>query len=139
IGITPSIAQWLNTGYLLVVGILVPVTAFLIERFTTRALFISAMSLFTVGTLIAAASPGFAFLLIGRILQASATGLLLPLLMNVVLTMVPLHKRGSAMGTIGIVITFAPAIGPTISGIVVQHFSWRVLFYGVLPIALFVL
>lgn len=139
IGITPSTAQWLSTGYLLVIGVLIPVTAYLIQRFTTRTLFLTAMGLFTVGTFIAAISPGFTMLLIGRVLQASGTGLLFPLLTNVVFSIVPIEKRGSAMGTIGIVITFAPAIGPTLSGIIVEHYSWRVLFYGVLPIALFVI
>lgn len=139
VGITAGTAQWLTTGYLLVIGVLIPVTAFLIQRFTTRTLFLSAMSLFTIGTFIAAIAPGFAALLIGRVLQATGTGLLFPLLTNVVFAMVPIEKRGSAMGTIGIVITFAPAIGPTLSGIIVEHFSWRVLFYSVLPIALFVI
>ncbi|WP_432774916.1 MDR family MFS transporter [Brevibacillus gelatini] len=138
IGISPSKAQWLATGYLLVIGVLIPVTAFLIQRFTTRTLFLSAMGLFTLGTLAAAIAPGFGLLLVGRVLQASGTGLLFPLLTNVVLSVVAIEKRGSAMGTIGIVITFAPAIGPTLSGIIVEHFSWRALFYGVLPIVLFV-
>lgn len=139
IGILPSTAQWLTTGYLLVIGVLIPVTAFLIQRFTTRILFLVAMGLFTVGTFVAAIAPGFTMLLIGRVLQAAGTGLLFPLLTNVVFAIVPIDKRGSAMGTIGIVITFAPAIGPTVSGIIVEHFSWRVLFYSVLPIALFVI
>ncbi|WP_237762974.1 DHA2 family efflux MFS transporter permease subunit [Paenibacillus sp. A3] len=139
IGILPSTAQWLTTGYLLVIGVLIPVTAFLIQKFTTRTLFLAAMSLFTLGTLAAAVAPGFGMLLLGRVLQASGTGLLFPLLTNVVLATVPLEKRGSAMGTIGIVITFAPAIGPTLSGIIVEHFSWRVLFYSVIPIALLVI
>jgi DHA2 family lincomycin resistance protein-like MFS transporter len=139
IGITPSTAQWLTTGYLLVIGVLIPVTAFLIQRFTTRSMFLAAMGLFTVGTFVAAIASGFAALLIGRVLQAAGTGLLFPLLTNVVFSIVPMEKRGSAMGTIGIVITFAPAIGPTLSGIIVEHFSWRVLFYSVLPIALFVI
>ncbi|MEH7009557.1 MDR family MFS transporter [Neobacillus niacini] len=139
IGIAPSTAQWLSTGYLLVIGVLIPVTAFLIQRFTTRTLFLAAMGLFTVGTFVAAIAPGFTVLLTGRMLQAAGTGLLFPLLTNVVFAMVPIEKRGSAMGTIGIVITFAPAIGPTLSGIVVEHYSWRVLFYGVLPIALLVM
>jgi MFS transporter, DHA2 family, lincomycin resistance protein len=124
---------------LLVIGVLIPVTAYLIQRYTTRTLFLSAMCLFTVGTFVAAISPGFSVLLIGRMLQAAGTGLLFPLLTNVVFAIVPIEKRGSAMGTIGIVITFAPAIGPTLSGIIVEHFSWRILFYGVLPIALFVM
>ncbi|TBL74696.1 DHA2 family efflux MFS transporter permease subunit [Paenibacillus thalictri] len=139
IGILPSTAQWLSTGYLLVIGVLIPVTAFLIQRYTTRGLFLSAMGLFTVGTFIAAVAPGFATLLAGRVLQAAGTGLLFPLLTNVVFSIVPIEKRGSAMGTIGIVITFAPAIGPTLSGLIVEHYSWRVLFYSVLPIALFVI
>ncbi|CAM5796479.1 MULTISPECIES: MDR family MFS transporter [Brevibacillus] len=139
IGISPSKAQWLTTGYLLVIGVLIPITAYLLQRFTTRSLFLSAMGLFTVGTFIAAISPGFALLVTGRVLQAAGTGLLFPLLTNVVFAIVSIEKRGSAMGTIGIVITFAPAIGPTLSGIIVEHFSWRVLFYGVLPIALFVI
>lgn len=138
IGISPSKAQWLATGYLLVIGVLIPVTAFLIQRYTTRQLFLTAMGLFTLGTFVAATSPGFSALLTGRVLQASGTGLLFPLLTNVIFAIVPIEKRGSAMGTIGIVITFAPAIGPTLSGIIVEHYSWRVLFYGVLPIALFV-
>ncbi|HTG70320.1 MAG TPA: MDR family MFS transporter [Candidatus Udaeobacter sp.] len=139
IGISPSTAQWLTTGYLLVIGVLIPVTAFLIQRFTTRGLFLSAMCLFTLGTFIAAVAPGFTALLLGRLLQAAGTGLLFPLLTNVVFAMVPIEKRGSAMGTIGIVITFAPAIGPTLSGIIVEHFSWRVLFFSVLPVALLVI
>ncbi|RXT08187.1 DHA2 family efflux MFS transporter permease subunit [Ammoniphilus sp. CFH 90114] len=139
IGILPSTAQWLTTGYLLVIGVLIPVTAFLIQRFSTRTLFLTAMGVFTLGTFIAAIAPGFFVLLIGRVLQAAGTGLLFPLLTNVVFSIVPLEKRGSAMGTIGIVITFAPAIGPTVSGIIVEHFSWRMLFYSVLPIALFVI
>lgn len=128
IGISPSKAQWLTTGYLLVIGVLIPITAYLLQRFTTRSLFLSAMGLFTVGTFIAAISPGFALLVTGRVLQAAGTGLLFPLLTNVVFAIVSIEKRGSAMGTIGIVITFAPAIGPTLSGIIVEHFSWRVLF-----------
>ncbi|MEK3885413.1 DHA2 family efflux MFS transporter permease subunit [Paenibacillus sp. PL2-23] len=139
INVAPSKAQWLSTGYLLVIGVLIPTTAYLMQRFTTRRLFLSAMGLFAAGTLIAAIAPGFNVLLLGRVLQASGTGLLFPLLTNVVFSIVALEKRGSAMGTIGIVITFAPAIGPTLSGIIVEHYSWRVLFYSVIPIALFVM
>lgn len=139
IGISPSTAQWLTTGYLLVIGVLIPITAYLIQRFTTRVMFLSAMILFTVGTFAAAIAPGFSVLLIGRVLQAAGTGLLFPLLTNVVFATVAIDKRGQAMGTIGIVITFAPAIGPTLSGIIVEHYSWRVLFYSILPIALVVI
>lgn len=139
LAISPGSAQWLTTGYLLVIGMLIPVTAFLIQRFTTRSLFLSAMCVFTAGTFVAAIAPGFALLFIGRVLQAAGTGVLFPLLTNVVFATVSIEKRGSAMGMIGIVITFAPAIGPTLSGIIVEHFNWRVLFYSVLPVALFVI
>jgi MFS transporter, DHA2 family, lincomycin resistance protein len=139
LGISPSVAQWLSTGYLLVIGVLIPCTAFLIQRFTTRFLFLAAMGLFSAGTLLGAISPGFVLLFLGRMLQAAGTGVMFPLLTNVVFAMVPMEKRGSAMGLIGIVITFAPAMGPTISGIIVEHFSWRVLFYSVLPFALVVM
>lgn len=87
LGITASTAQWLSTGYLLVIGILIPMTAYLMQRFTTRSLFLSAMALFMAGTLVAAISPSFEFLLLGRILQASGTGLLFPLLTNVVFSL----------------------------------------------------
>ncbi|WP_141502973.1 MDR family MFS transporter [Paenibacillus luteus] len=136
LGITANTAQWLSTGYLLVIGVLIPATAFLIKRFTTRDLFLSAMVVFTTGTLVAAIAPSFVVLFVGRLIQAAGTGLLFPLLTNVVLALVPHHKRGTAMGTIGIVITFAPAIGPTLSGFIVTHYNWRVLFYSILPIAI---
>lgn len=139
LGISPSTAQWLTTGYLLVIAVLIPATALLIQRFTTRGLFLSAMGMFAAGTLVAAIAPGFAVLFAGRLIQAAGTGLLFPLLTNVVLAIVPFHKRGAAMGTVGIVITFAPAIGPTLSGLIVAHYSWRMLFYSVLPIAAFVM
>ena len=134
--ISPNTAQWLTTGYMLVNGVLIPVTAFLIERFTTRQLFLSAMALFSIGTVICAVAPDFLMLLIGRIIQAAGAGILMPLLMIVILTIFPIAKRGQAMGLIGLAMTFAPAIGPTLSGWIVQNYSWRVLFYIVLPIAI---
>ena len=115
-GIAPSTAQWLTTGYLLVIGVLIPVTAYLIQRFTTRSLFLGAMGLFTVGTFVAAIAPGIEVLLIGRLLQAAGTGLLFPLLTNVVFSIVPIEKRGSAMGTIGIVILLLQRLDPLYQG-----------------------
>lgn len=134
--ISANTAQWLTTAYMLTNGVLIPVTAFLIQRFSTRALFITAVGIFSVGTLIAALAPVFGVLLVGRIVQASGAAIMLPLLMNVVFTVFPLEKRGAAMGMLGMVITFAPAIGPTLSGWLVEHHSWRLLFFIVLPIAL---
>ena len=132
-----STVQWLVTGYMLVIGTLIPVSAYLMERFTTRQLFISAMTFFTIGTIISGISPVFAVLLIGRLTQALGTALIIPLLTNIILTVIPLEKRGGAMGLIGLVITFAPAIGPTLSGLIVEHLSWRWLFFLILPIGLF--
>ncbi|WP_217593669.1 DHA2 family efflux MFS transporter permease subunit [Cohnella sp. GbtcB17] len=134
--VSAATAQWLSTAFMLVVGVLVPVTAILQQWFTTRKIFLSAMGLFFVGTLIAAVSPTFSVLLIGRIIQAIGTGMLLPLVMNVIMTIFPPEKRGGAMGTLGLVVMFAPAIGPTVSGLIVDGLSWRWLFYLVTPFAL---
>lgn len=133
--ITKGMAQWLTTSYLLVIAILVPVSAFLIQRFTTRQLYLTAMGLFGIGTVIAGFAPVFPVLLLGRIIQAAGTGILLPLFTNVVLAVIPPERRGRVMGLLGLVIMFAPALGPTVSGVIVDYLSWRWLFYFVIPIA----
>ncbi len=135
-GIEAATAQWLITGYMLVNGILIPASAFFIQRFSNRSIFIAAMSLFSLGTLIAGLAPTFEILLAGRLLQASGAALMMPLLMNVMLAAFPVEKRGTAMGYFGLVMVTAPAIGPTLSGFIVQNYDWRVLFFIVLPIAL---
>ncbi|MFD2042917.1 MDR family MFS transporter [Ornithinibacillus salinisoli] len=127
-------AQWLQSIFMLVNGIMIPVTAFLIGRFTTRGLFLTAMSLFALGTLVAAVSPNFSFLLMGRVLQASGAGILMPLMQTIMFLIFPIEKRGQAMGMFGLIISFAPAIGPTLSGYLVEHFPWRSLFYVIFPI-----
>ncbi|RYG62390.1 MFS transporter, partial [bacterium] len=134
--ITASVAQWLTTGFMLTMAVIIPTTGFLIQKFTTRRLFIAALGMFSIGTLVSGVAPGFPVLLLGRVLQACGTGLMMPLLMTVILTLIPPHRRGAAMGTVVIVIAVAPAIGPTISGFVVNSYSWRFLFFLVLPIAL---
>lgn len=134
--ITANSAQWLTTVFMLVNGIMIPVSAFLLERFTTRQLFISAMSIFAFGTLVAGLSPNFEMLLLGRMIQSSGAGVMLPLMQTVFLMIFPVNKRGAAMGLVGLVISFAPAIGPALSGWVTEHYSWRVLFFIILPIAL---
>lgn len=108
--ITAATVQWLTTGYLLVLGILVPVSGLLLQWFTTRQLFTVSLIFSILGTFIAALAPSFPFLLAARIVQALGTGLLLPLMFNTILMIFPPHKRGAAMGTIGLVIMFAPAI-----------------------------
>ena len=134
LGISENVIQWLITGYLLVNGILVPISAFLIERYTTRQLFIWATGLFTAGTLMCALAPGFELLLAGRLIQAAGAGILMPLMTVVNLTIFPVEQRGKAMGMMGLAMIFAPAIGPTLSGWLVEHYSWRVLFYILLPL-----
>lgn len=137
--ITTSTAQWVITIYMLVNGVLIPTTAFLMQKFTTRQLFMTAMGLFAAGTLICGIAPSFSIMLIGRVVQAAGAGIVMPLMTNVIFNMFPLEKRGSAMGIVGIAMVFAPAIGPTLSGWIVEHYSWRLLFFIILPIALIVL
>ena len=134
--ITASTAQWLSTAFMLTMAVVIPITGFLIQRFTTRSIFIAAMSLFSAGTLIAAVAPGFEILLAGRIVQASGTAIMLPLLMTTVMTLVPPATRGKTMGNISIVMSLAPAIGPTVSGLILSVFEWRWIFILVLPIAI---
>ncbi|KGA95562.1 multidrug MFS transporter [Alkalihalobacillus alcalophilus ATCC 27647 = CGMCC 1.3604] len=135
-GVTPNSAQWLTTVFMLVNGIMIPVSAFLIERFTTRQLFLTAMSVFAVGTVVAGLSPTFEWLLLGRVIQSMGAGVMLPLMTTVFLLIFPMNKRGSVMGLVGLVISFAPAIGPAFSGWVTGNFSWRYLFFIILPIAI---
>ncbi|MEH6992782.1 DHA2 family efflux MFS transporter permease subunit [Neobacillus drentensis] len=126
--------QWLATGFMLVNGILIPVTAFLMKRFSTRQLFISSMLLLLIGSIICAIAPNFAVLLIGRMIQAAGAGIIMPLMMSVVMFIFPIEKRGSAMGLIGLAMIFAPAIAPTLSGFVIEYVSWRWLFIGLIPL-----
>ncbi|MFC5402608.1 DHA2 family efflux MFS transporter permease subunit [Cohnella soli] len=137
--IAASSAQWLTTGFMLVNGILIPITAYLMKRFTTRQLFISSMVLLLVGTVICSVAPGFEVLLTGRLIQAAGAGIIMPLLMNVILEVFPPENRGGAMGLIGLAMIFAPAIGPTLAGLVIEHFSWRWMFYGMLPLVALVI
>ncbi|OIH94545.1 MDR family MFS transporter [Curtobacterium sp. MCBA15_001] len=134
--ISAATGQWLTTGFLLTMAVVIPITGFLIQRFNTRPVFMWAMSLFSAGTLIALVAPGFSVLLIGRIVQASGTAIMMPLLMTTVLTLIDPAHRGRVMGNISIVISVAPAVGPTISGLILNAFSWRWLFGFVLPIAI---
>ncbi|MHA6258878.1 DHA2 family efflux MFS transporter permease subunit [Sporosarcina sp. CAU 1771] len=137
--VKPSEVQWLTTGYMLVNGILIPASAFFIQKFTNRRLFITAMSLFTMGTLLAMLAPSFGVLVGARMVQASGSAMMMPLLMNIMLTAFPIERRGAAMGMFGLVMFTAPAIGPTLSGWVIEHYTWRTLFGIVLPFAIMTL
>ncbi|MFC3038774.1 MDR family MFS transporter [Virgibacillus xinjiangensis] len=133
--LTENTAQWLTTIFMLVNGIMIPITAFLIETFTTRRLFLSAMGMFAVGTLICIAAPNFAVLMTGRIIQAAGAGIMMPLMMTIFLFIFPIEKRGTAMGMVGLVIGFAPAMGPVVSGWLVEQYHWKSLFLLVFPLA----
>ncbi len=129
-------AQWLTTAFLLTMAVVIPVTGFLLQRLHTRTIFVAAMVLFLCGTALAALAPGLEVLVIARVVQASGTAIMLPLLMTTVMTLVPADVRGKTMGNISIVISVAPALGPTISGLILSYLSWRWLFGIVVPIAL---
>jgi MFS transporter, DHA2 family, lincomycin resistance protein len=129
----PTTIQWLTTGYLLVLGILVPVSGMLLQWFTTRQLFTTSLIFSIAGTLVAAIAPSFEILLVARVLQAVGTALLLPLMFNTILLIFPVEKRGAAMGLIGLVIMFAPASGPSIAGLILANFSWHWIFWISLP------
>ncbi|MBX3090882.1 MAG: multidrug efflux MFS transporter [Cryobacterium sp.] len=131
-----SAAQWLSTAFMLTMAVVIPVTGWLIQRFNTRPVFIAAMVLFSAGTLLAAVAPGFSILVVARVVQACGTAIMMPLLFTTVMTLVPPATRGRTMGNISIVISVAPAIGPTISGIILNFLDWRWMFILVLPISL---
>jgi DHA2 family lincomycin resistance protein-like MFS transporter len=133
--IPPTLGQWLSTGFALTMAVVIPITGWLLQRLNTRPVFITAMSLFTAGTLIAATAPGFGILLLGRIVQASGTAIMMPLMMTTIMSLVPPQSLGRMMGRISIVMSVAPAVGPTISGFLLPLVSWRGLFWVMLPIA----
>jgi EmrB/QacA subfamily drug resistance transporter len=141
LNVSATTVQWLATGFMLANAVMIPISAYLMESIPTRILFVSAMGLFTLGSVICAVSPSFALILIGRIVQAIGAGIMMPLVTNIFLRVFPPEKMGAAMGTMGIAMMFAPAIGPTFAGWVLEAHSWRVLFLimvplGVLEIAL---
>ncbi|MEI2342272.1 MFS transporter, partial [Priestia megaterium] len=133
-GIHETTAQWLTTGYLLTLGILVPISGFILQRFTTRQLFITSLISSIIGTFIAAIAPTFGVLMLARVVQAIGTALLLPLMFNTILVIIPPHKRGRSMGIIGLVIMFAPAVGPTVSGLILKTLTWHWIFWISLPL-----
>ena len=132
--IPATTAQWLPTGFMLTMAVVIPATGWILQRFTTKQVFLTAVSSFLVGTLVAAAAPTFTVLLVGRIVQAVGTSLIMPLLMTVAMTVVRANRRGSVMGVISIVMSVAPALGPTVSGFVLNRFTWHWLFWFVAPL-----
>ncbi len=132
--IPAATAQWLTTGFLLTLGIIMPISGLLLQMFTTRTLFTSSLISLIVGTLIAALSFNFEMLMFARVLQAVGMALLLPLMFNTILVIFPPEKRGAAMGFVGLVIMFAPATGPTVAGLLIEYLSWHYIFWLSLPL-----
>ena len=137
--ISATTVQWLSTGYMLIMGVSIPISAFLTQTFTTRQLFLASVIIFLIGTIICSVSPVFSILLIGRLIQAVGTGVLIPNIINTLLIINPVEKRGKALGIFNLVMFCAPAIGPTLSGLVMQSLSWRWLFLGIIPFSIIAL
>ena len=137
-GVSASAGQWLTTAYMLVMAVLIPMSGFLLQRFTPRTIFIAALSVFTGGTAMAAFAPAFELLVVARIAQAAGTAIMMPLLTTTILTRIPAERRGRMMGLIAIVMSAAPALGPTFSGMLITSLGWRAVFLSVLPVAVLV-
>ena len=136
LGVTASAAQWVTTAFLLTMAVVIPMTGFLLQRLPTRTVYLMAMSLFSIGTIAAAIAPSLEPLVVARVVQASGTAIMLPLLMTTIMTLVPPESRGKAMGDVMMVISVAPAVGPVLSGLILNYLHWRWLFIVVLPFAL---
>lgn len=139
--LSAAMVQWVTTAFLLTMAVVIPVTGFLISKLTLRRLFAVSQGLFVAGTLIGSFAPGFAVVILARVIQASGTAILLPLLMTTVLRLVPEKERGTMMGNLTIVIAVAPAIGPTVSGLILRlsNNNWHTLFWTMLPIGVLAL
>ncbi|MBI5975100.1 DHA2 family efflux MFS transporter permease subunit [Staphylococcus canis] len=135
--ISASTGQWLMTGFMLVNGILIPISAFLFNKYSYRHLFLFAMIIFTIGSLICGFAWNFPVMMTGRVFQAIGAGILMPLGTNVFMTIFPPEKRGMAMGILGIAMILAPAIGPTLSGYIVENYDWHTMFVGMFFVGLF--
>lgn len=135
LGVTERAAQWVSTAFMLTMAAVIPATGWFLQRVTTRQAYALAMGVFLAGTALSAVAPSFPVLLIGRIVQAGGTAVMMPLLMTTLMTVVPEQDRGRVMGNVTLAISVAPAMGPVISGLVLQIGSWRWLFVLVLPIA----
>ncbi|WP_411733564.1 MDR family MFS transporter [Paeniglutamicibacter sp.] len=139
LSVSAAAGQWLTTGFLLTMSVVIPTTGYLLQRFSSRSLFVFALTSFLVGTVLAIFAPSFAVLLVARIIQAVGTAIVLPLLMTSTLSLVPRHNRGAIMGLNSIVISVGPAIGPTVSGAIVNSFSWHYIFIMMAPLAAIIL
>lgn len=126
--INQATVQWISTGYLLVVGLMIPISSWVFNNFKTKYNYLFMITLFLIGSLIGWVAPNFVILLVGRFVQAIAAGLMMPFIQNVILLLFPPEKRGLALGVTGLVIALGPTVGPTLSGIILEYFGWRNLF-----------
>ncbi|MDO9457280.1 MDR family MFS transporter [Nocardioides sp.] len=134
--VTKSTAQWLTSAFMLTMAVVIPITGWFLQRVTTRQAFGSAMAVFATGTLLCGLAPTFEVLLAGRIIQASGTAIMMPLLMTTLMTIVAEQDRGRVMGNVTLAMSVAPALGPTVSGVILDVASWRWMFFAVLPISI---
>ncbi|MFC0581713.1 MDR family MFS transporter [Micrococcoides hystricis] len=134
--VSANTVQWVATAFMLTMAVVIPTTGLLLQRFSIRSVFGAAMGSFLLGTALAAAAPSFPVLVLGRVVQGFGTAIMMPLLITTILRLVPPQRRGVIMGNVSIVISVAPALGPTISGLILSVAPWRFLFIVVLPIAL---
>lgn len=134
--LTENSAQWVTTIFMLINGIMIPLSAFLMESFTSRKLYMFSMMTFIAGTIVCAISFNFPMLMIGRVIQAIGAGIIFPLMMTIFMLVFPVERRGFAMGISGLVISFAPALGPALSGWMIEFLPWRSVFYVIIPIAI---
>ena len=135
--VTAATIQWIVTAYMIVVSVMVPVTAFLIQSFETKKIYLGAMTFILIGTICAAISGSFFMLLISRMIQAVGTGMMIPIMMNTILMVTPPEKQGSVMGIGTCAIQLGPALGPTVSGYLLQYFNWYSLFIMLIPFIVF--
>ena len=137
--ITADVAQWLVTSFMLTMAVVIPMTGYIMQRFSLRQVYAAAMLLFLAGTVLAVVAPVFPVLLVARIIQASGTALVIPLLMTTIMRLVPLERRGGVFGLVSVVIAVAPALGPTFSGLVLHSLGWRWIFILMLPLVVLAL
>jgi EmrB/QacA subfamily drug resistance transporter len=135
-GISTASGQWITSGYSLAMGMIMPLTAFLITKFPTKKLYISGIALFLAGIVLSVFTNHFGVMMLGRIMQACGNGVLLSTAQVTILTMYPVEKKGTMMGTYGLATTAAPVIAPTIAGLMIDAFGWKSIFYLVFVIML---
>jgi len=128
-------AQWLSTAFMLTMAAVIPLTGWFLQRVSTRTAYATAMATFCAGTALAAVAPVYEVLLAGRVIQAGGTAVMMPLLMTTLMTVVPESDRGRVMGQVTLAISCAPALGPAVSGVILDLGSWRLIFVFVLPVA----